>query len=317
MSGALHQSLSLPTQARIVAGVLGAIALFALRGFFVRLRRDRLVADTPLMRIRSAAQGYVKLAGRAAPAGPAPASAPLTSRPCVWWSYEIAHRESDSKGNSRWSTVERADSAELFVLADEDGKCLVGPVQAEITPTTHNVWYGDEPRPMGPPGPSSGLLSGGDWRYTERLLSVNDQLSVLGDLRSHSEVGNLDSATAVKLKEWKQDQQALLARFDTNHDGRIDAAEWEAARAAAARESHAETLNSAISRISVISKPASGEPFLIAPLTSEGLERRERRFSVLYFSIAVLAVILCAWALRHAYALEEAQHPPAAVSVDQ
>ncbi len=295
-------ALSPATQARIVAGVLGAVALFALRGFFVRLRRDRLVADTPLMRIRSAAQGYVKVAGRAAPAGKSALAAPLSSRTCVWWSYEISHRERDSKGNARWSRVEKAESAELFILADQDGECLVGPVQAEITPTTHDTWYGDAARPGGPPGPASSVFSG-DWRYTERLLSVNDRLCVIGDLRSHSEVADLDAATAARLKEWKQDQRALLARFDTNHDGRIDAAEWERARAAAASESQT---SGGVARISVISKPASGQPFLIAPLSPDGLEKRERRFGALYFAIALLGVILCAWALRHASALAEA-----------
>jgi hypothetical protein len=313
----LTVALSSATQARIVAGVLAAIALVALRGFFVRLRRDRLVADTPLMRIRSAAQGYVKVAGRARPAGQAPTAAPLTSRPCVWWSYEISHRERDSKGNSRWSTVEKADSTELFVLADEDGQCLVGPVQAEITPTIRNVWYGEGSRPMGPPGSSSGLLSGGDYRYTERLLSVDAPLSVLGDLRSHSELGSFDSSTAAKLKQWKQDQQGLLARFDANHDGRIDAAEWETVRAAAAKEAQADTLHTDVARISVISKPSGGEPFLIAPLSSEGLEKREMRFGALYFCIALLCVVLCVWALRRASALEDATQAPPTVTADQ
>lgn len=297
-----HVALSAATQARIVAGILGAIALVALRGSFSRLRRDRLVADTPLMRIRSAAQGYVKVAGRAVPAGKSVIAAPLSSRACVWWSYEISHRERDSKGNSRWSKVEKADSAELFILADQDGECLVGPVQAEITPTTHDVWYGDAARPGGPPGPASSVFSG-DWRYTERLLSVNDRLCVIGDLRSHSEAGDLNAATAAKLKEWKQDQRGLLARFDANHDGRIDADEWERARAAAASESQT---SGGVARISVISKPANGQPFLISPLSPEGVEKREKRFGAFYFAVAVLGVILCAWALRHASALEDA-----------
>ncbi|HXR88928.1 MAG TPA: GIDE domain-containing protein [Steroidobacteraceae bacterium] len=315
MSHAAHVALSAATQARIAAGVLGALALIALRGCFVRLRRDRLVADTPLMRIRSAAQGYVKVAGRAAPAGQSPTASPLTSRPCVWWSYEISHRERDSKGNARWSTLEKAESAELFMLTDQDGQCLVGPVQAEITPTTRDVWYGDAARPGGPPGPASSVFSG-DWRYTERLLSVNDPLCVIGDLRSHSELGDFNSATAAKLKEWKQDQKALLARFDSNHDGRIDAAEWDAARAAAAKESQTDTLHTRIARISVISKPANGQPFLIAPLSPEGLEKRERRFSALYFAAALLGVLLCAWALRHADELEDAERQPVPATVE-
>ena len=51
---------------RILAVMAAAGALLALYNFFVRLRRDRLLADTPPVRIRSAAQGYVKVSGRAA-----------------------------------------------------------------------------------------------------------------------------------------------------------------------------------------------------------------------------------------------------------
>jgi hypothetical protein len=295
--------LSDPLQIRLAAGVFAAIALFALRSFFIRVRRDRLIVDTPLVRIRSAAQGYVKVTGRAAPAGSAPTSAPLSSRPCVWWSYEVEMQERDERGRTRWSSVDKAVSIEPFVLADEDSQCLVGPVRAEITPTTHDVWYGTRPRPGGPPSHSSALLHSGDWRYTEKLLSVGDRLSVMGELRSHSEVGNLDSAVAEKLKQWKQDQQGLLARFDANHDGRIDAAEWEAVRAAAVKETQAQSLQSTIARTSVISEPRGGEPFLIAPLDSDGLGRRERRFAALYFCLGLLGVVLCAWAIRYANTL--------------
>jgi len=309
VSHPLPVTLAASTQAQIVAGVFGAIALVALRNFFVRLRRDRVVADTPLSRIRSAAQGYVKVAGRAGPAGENPTAAPLSSRPCVWWSYEVAHRETDSRGNKKWSVLDKASSTELFVLADEGGACLVGPVQAEITPTIHDTWYGATPRPGGPPPPSVGLLHIGDWRYTERLLSVGDRLSVMGELRSRSEMGSVEAAAAQKLRRWKQDQRTLLARFDANHDGHIDASEWEAAREEAVHESETELLHSPIPRISVISKPTNGEPFLIAPLSADGLERRERRFSVLYLAIGLLSVVLCAMALRHAGSLADAGHP--------
>ncbi len=307
MAQPAHVSLAAATQAQIVAGVFGAIALVALRGFFLRLKRDRLVADTPLSKIRSAAQGYVKVAGRAGPAGAAQTAAPLSSRPCIWWSYEIAHKETDSRGNSKWAVVDKAASAELFTLADDGGQCLVGPVQAEITPTINNTWYGATARPGSPPPASSGFLHIGDWRYTERLLSAGDRLSVMGELRSRSEVGNVAAAAAEKLRVWKQDQPALLARFDANRDGHIDAAEWEAVRAEAVHESEAEIIHSAIPRVSVISKPANGEPFLIAPLTTEGLERRERRFTLLYFAVGLLCVVLCGLTLKHAGTLAKSE----------
>jgi len=269
----------------VIAAAAAVLAVFALFSFFMRLRRDRLVADTPAVRIRSAAQGYVKVTGRAVPAGPAPTAAPLSSRPCVWWAYEIAQEQRDSKGNAHWHTVESAASVELFALVDDDGsRCLVGPVSAEITPTTRKVWYGSE----------------GGWRYTERLLGVGERLCVMGELRSHSELGDVNVATAAKLHEWKQDQRSLLARFDVNHDGKLDAAEWEAARLVAARESQTQTLQSTISRVSVISEPVNGEPFLIAPLSASQLEKRERLFAGLYFLLGLIGVIVCAWAIRHA-----------------
>ena len=55
----------------LIAAVAGAGALFCLFEFFRRLRRDRLLADTPLAHIRSAALGYVKVAGSVQPGGPA------------------------------------------------------------------------------------------------------------------------------------------------------------------------------------------------------------------------------------------------------
>jgi hypothetical protein len=291
-----------PPPYSVIALAAALLALFALFRFFVRVRRDRLVADTPAVRIRSAAQGYVKVTGRAEPAGPVPTAAPLSARPCVWWAYEIAQQQRDAKGNAHWRTLESCASVELFALVDDDdARCLVGPVTAEVTPSTRTVWYGSLPRPFGPPPDPLPLLhSPGDWRYTERLLAVGERLCVMGELRSHSEVGDVNAATAAKLHQWKQDQRALLGRFDANHDGKLDAAEWEAARRAAACEAQAQTLQSAIVRVSVIAEPTNGEPFLIAPLSANQLERRERLFALLYFALGLLGVTVCAWALRQA-----------------
>jgi hypothetical protein len=292
------QPLHLP----MIALLSGAITLFALYRFFVRLRRDRVVADTPLMHLRSAAQGYVKVSGRTSPVATAPTAAPLSGRPCVWWNYAIARQERDSRGRVQWRTTESAASVELFALTDEDGaSCLVGPVRAEVTPTVSNVWYGMLPRPVGPPPASSPLfgLGLGDWRYTERLVGVGERLCVLGELRSHSELGDANAATMARLHEWKQDQKTLLARFDLDHDGMLNAAEWEAARQAAAHEAQAQVLGSHITRTSVISEPTNGEPFLIAPLEPTQLERRERLRATLDFAVGLLAVIVFAWALRH------------------
>ena len=284
----------------VFAAVAGAGALLCLWGFFRRLRRDRLLADTPLMHIRSAAQGYVKVAGSARPAGAAPAAAPLSGLPCVWWDFKVAEQQRDSKGRVEWHTVESATSVELFVIADDDAQCLVGPVQAEVTPSRVNTWYGNESRPARPPPPVNTALLMGAYRYTESLLEVGARVCVVGELRSHSETGDLAAATAARLHEWKQDQHNLLARFDADHDGRLSAAEWEAAREAAARECETQKLQSNIERVSVISEPADGRPFLISTAGPERMEKREQRMAWLYFALGLLCVWVCAWALRQA-----------------
>lgn len=284
----------------LIAAGAGLGALLCLYLFFRALRRDRLLADTPLVHIRSAAQGYVKVTGHARPAGPAPTAAPLSQRPCVWWDFKVSREERDSRGRMEWHTVESATSVEAFVLADDDAECLVGPVQAEVTPNVRNTWYGSESRPLSGPPPVSIALLAGPYRYTERLIEVGTPLCVIGELRSHSETGDLAAALAVKLHEWKQDQQRLLARFDADHDGQLNASEWEAARSAAAQECEAQKLSSDIARVSVISQPADGRPYLIAPLSPQGLERRERLRAWAYFVAGLACVWGCAWALNKA-----------------
>jgi len=285
------------------AAVLAAIACWALYKFAASIRRDRYLEDTPLVKIRSAAQGYVKVFGRAKAAQADPTVSPLSSRPCVWWSYNVQEKQRNAKGETTWRTIDSATSITPFVLADADGECLVGPVNAEITPTSRDVWYGDSPSPGGPPVASRGLMSSDLYRYNEQLLHVGDQLSVTGELRSNSEIETSATASAAQLRLWKSDQGALLARFDQNHDGKIDGGEWEAARSAAAAESQAHALRSSIVRTSCIGETTHGEPFLIAPMDSKHLVNREKLHAAMFLAIGVVCAGFSAWAVEHALAL--------------
>jgi hypothetical protein len=285
------------------ATVLAAIACWALYKFAASIRRDRYLEDTPLVRIRSAAQGYVKVFGRAKAAHTEPTVSPLSARPCVWWSYNVQEKQRNSKGETSWRTIDSATSITPFVLADADGECLVGPVNAEITPTSRDVWYGDSPSPGGPPIDSRVFMNNAHYRYNEQLLHVGDQLSVTGELRSNSEIETSDNASAALLRQWKSDQAALLARFDQNHDGTIDSGEWDAARSTAAAESHAHALKSNIVRTSCIGATTHGEPFLIAPMDSNRLVNREKLHAAMFLAIGVLCAGFSAWAVEHALAL--------------
>ena len=291
-----------PQGAEALSGVSAAFAAMGLYGFLSRQRRDRAIGDTPLMHIRSAAQGYVKTTGRALPPSGTPAAAPLSGRPCVWWDFRVDEQQgTDKNGQPNWVQIDHAASVEPFVLADDDAQCLVGPVRAEITPSVSNVWYGDTPRPTGLPPSVNVRLLRGRYRYQERLLAVGAEVCVVGEFRSQSETGNVSAAIAAKLHEWKQDQKTLLARFDADHDGMLNAAEWEAARAAAAKECEAQNLCAHIDRVSVISEPTDGKPFMIAPLSPEQLERRERHRSWGYLAFGFAWILVCAWALSHAF----------------
>jgi hypothetical protein len=275
---------------------------FALFRFLTSVRRDRFFADTPLVRIRSAAQGYVRLEGRVGPHTSETPVAPLSGRPAVWWDYRISEKRENSKGETQWEMVEEESSVALFTLTDADGQCLVGPVGADITPTSHKTWYGNASRPDGPPSEHHGLLTleQGDYRYTERVLAPGAHVSVLGELRSHSEVGKTDEQVRALLDSWKKDQPALLKKFDSNHDGRIDVAEWEAVRAAARAQVQDAALHSVPDRISVVGQTTHGEPFLIAPLNGQQLVNRERRYATISLIASVVFVALTLWAMQKA-----------------
>ena len=129
-----------------VAILVGGAA--ALRSF----RRARLIEDTPTSRIRSAAQGYVAIAGNARLLPGSENRAPLTQRPCVWWRYRISKRTESGSGKNRrsqWQTVASGTSVVPFVL--DDGHLAVptgpgigvSPIPAALAEaTTATEWVG-------------------------------------------------------------------------------------------------------------------------------------------------------------------------------
>ena len=68
----------------------------------------------------------------------------------------------------------------------------------------------------------------------ERCIPEGALLYVIGQFKTIDT--NKGSSVSALLRSWKDDQTELLARFDADGDGRIDMAEWETARQAAAKE---------------------------------------------------------------------------------
>ena len=241
-------------------------------------RLARLIEDTPMSRIRSAAQGYVELSGTAIMGEGAPTIAPLTQLPCAWWLYRIEQRVGEGR-NAHWHTINRGVSITPFRLQDDTGTCLVGPTGADVRPGDRDSWRGSVPWPAAPGGGQRFFgLQRGDYRYTEHRIHEREQVSVIGEFRTLGGVEGVEPTVEVMrlLAEWKQDQPALLRRFDANHDGVLGQAEWEQARAAARAQIEQQAPRAGAPTQSIVVKPGDGRPFLIAAHDLPSLARRSR-----------------------------------------
>ncbi len=108
-------------------GFAAGIYLF-FRGFYL-LQRRRLVLDTPLSRVRSAAMGMVEISGLAV--GPYTMIAPITARPCYY--YRTVAWEWKRQGkNNQWVKVAGECMHLPFFLDDNTGRVLVDPRGAEL-----------------------------------------------------------------------------------------------------------------------------------------------------------------------------------------
>lgn len=287
--------------------VLGVAVIGGAAAALRSLKIARLIEDTPTSRIRSAAQGYVELSGRAMPLAGTQNLAPLTQRPCIWWRYRISQRTQRSGPKSpreTWETVASGTSAVPFMLDDGTGQCIVKPDGAEVISTESTTWYGSTAWPTAAPG--AGLLrsEGRDYRYVEDRIYEHEQVYALGGFRTMSGAGadDLQAEAAALLVEWKQYQPSLLQRFDTDRNGRIGVEEWEQARTAA-RQAAIERRAEAppVAALNVLAQPEADQLFLLAALQPDILSRRYRRRAMSAFAGFVAAVFALGWLLQGAF----------------
>jgi hypothetical protein len=263
----------------------------------------RMLEDTPTSRIRSAAQGYVELAGRSRALAGAANLAPLTQRPCVWWRYRIQRRTGSTAGGrqrTKWQTVQSGRSELPFLLDDGTGECIVQPSGAEMVTAETTTWYGDTPWPTQAPGRRS-AFGEPEYRYYEERIYEHERVHVLGQFRSHTGVGQQDPGAdvATLLAEWKQDQAELARRFDTDGDGRVSLGEWERAREEARRTITQRHLEQPVPpALHVVGRPDGRQLFLIASYPEKALARRFRRRAIVAFAGFAVATCALAWLLQ-------------------
>lgn len=162
-------------------------ALFNLYFALGLYRRYRLIEDTATSRLSSSAQGYVELEGKAwLPDGEAYRG--LAHLPVTVWLPGYIEKEP-------------------FYVADEFGRCLLYPQQAEIvTQTADNHLY---------------------WLHA---IYPGQTLYALGDMRTlggeNLQLCQREQVSEL-LAEWKSRPADLIEHFDQNKNGRLDAEEWQ------------------------------------------------------------------------------------------
>jgi len=287
---------------------LSASAVYSFWYAFKAWAKNRVIEDTPTSRVRSAAQGYVELSGQGLLPADSQNKGPLTGMPCTWWRYKVEERSYNGRSRS-WSTVDSGTSEAPFLLDDGTGQCLIDPRGAEVFPGATNVWYGPEAWPQGRIPDGTGILGWlvdtfvtDKYRYTEHRLQPRGHVYAIGAFRSVGGVSveSPDAAIADLLREWKQDQATLLARFDSNHDGTISRVEWDQARAAARKQ----VLDgrAAVARppsVNVLEDPMDGRSFLLAASDGESLARRFRRRALVGIGGFVGSSAALTWMLTH------------------
>jgi hypothetical protein len=97
---------------------------------FREFRKYRLMADTPVIPIRSMAMGLVEIYGTAR--GEQLVSSPVSHTPCFWYRVQIEKRTKDSKGRESWSHFGTDVNGVSFYLEDATGKVRVDPMNAEL-----------------------------------------------------------------------------------------------------------------------------------------------------------------------------------------
>ena len=273
--------------------------LFSLGAFigiglaFNRLKRARMMQDTPTSRIRSASQGFVELRGHARTLPGPDIISPLSQTRCVWWSYTIQEKNNrrSSSNNKGWKTIESEQSDDLFLLNDGTAECVVDPDGAEITPSLHRRWYGSTMRPSRVPKSGTAWIGFGNYRYTEKILGLGELVYALGFFRTeNNQVARYNEDLDVKelLSKWKADKRELLKRFDLNDDGEIDLDEWEKVRSAAliqVRKMHLE--QSIDPDIHVLSRPADRRPYILSPKDPDVLVKKLRTHFLVSLSIGL------------------------------
>ncbi len=285
----------------------GILGVYCFWGSFRWLRHTRIIEDTPTSKVRSAAQGYTELEGRARVMSGEPVIAPLTDTVCAWYSYKIEERSPslNSREQNVWHTIQSGTSDAIFYLEDDTGRCIIDPDSATVTPSVSDSWCGDSKQPFAITHGSSfwlfDLFNTSRYRYSEQRIQDGDTLYTLGmflTLGAFEGNSNIRNELRDLLSHWKRDKKNLLKRFDLNQDGRIDEREWEIVRKAAEKEvANPQPDQVRHPQTNVLKNPTNPElPFILSATPQALLIAQQRRKSALFALFFLILGATTVWA---------------------
>lgn len=277
--GMLRPLLHYGTAAGIFPGLL-SIGLFWGGFHFIRLKRQ--MENTPTSKVRSIAMGMVEVHGQARRIYAL--VSPMTQSSCVFYRLRKYRRDK----NDQWKLVREMDSCHVpFQVDDGTGRVTVSPVGASVRARNRQSGY---------PGQSALTFTAfkpeyENEKWVEEVIFEGTSLYVLGYARPlKEERASLRERTLAKLRDIKLDPQAMRG-YDADGDGRIDEAEWAAARSDAERLALQEQLAERTVRKRqeehlVIGRPRQRSlPFIIAETVSEA--RLVRKYGLISIPLLV------------------------------
>lgn len=280
--------------------LIAAATVICLYFYIQKYRHARAIEDTPTSRIRSAAQGFTELEGRALYPNQAPFISPLSNTPCAWFRFTVSKLKTSGK-SSYWEVIRSGSSPGPLVLADPTGVCLIQVGRAKVDTHIKRKWWGHTPTPQSTEGVIASLLFREKYQYYEELILENTPLYALGHFRTirADDHFQLEKTVAEVIIEWKKNYADLVKRFDRNADGKLDEKEWQLVRLAATLE--AEKLQKNLQskpQVHVMEKPANDSPFIVSTREQQSLVKRSKMQSFLWLAGFIAAGAFCTYLLQ-------------------
>lgn len=215
--------------------ILG-LGVYHLWGFFFHLRRRLRVQSVPRSKIAAAAIGPVEIQAFGVKAADEDLRSPLTGQPCLYYKYRILKRTKNGKSSS-YSEVYSEDSSHVpFLVQDETGQAWIYPMGSEFSSIHREVLHGGQytirtREALSRLGRSEWALDSDNYRLEEEILVPGDSVYSLGYLHPTQDfLRNEISGQIIDKVRRVKERPDILKKIDRDGDGRISAAEWDAAR---------------------------------------------------------------------------------------